>query len=497
MQPQPRLSFWQLWNVSFGFLGIQIGFAMQSSNITRVLADLGADLESLPLFFLAAPIAGLIVQPIVGAATDRTWNRFGRRKPYIFIGALFASVCMVLMPNAPLFVAFVAPMIFGVIMLALMDTSFNVTMQPFRALVSDMVPPEQRNKGYSIQTLLINIGAIFGSLLPFILTNVIGLDNAADLGEVSPSTTWAFYIGATVMMGAVWWTVFKTKEYPPEQYYAYKGMNAADVAKKQAVKRSISEKLSEFKLLFVNMSPLMKRLAVVQFFSWFPLFIMWSYMTTVLQQYTWGIDMMWFDPEYVKSVGGFPKHIADARGAAGDWNGMLSAVNFVAAALFAFKLGPLMEKYGRKPVYAFSLLAGGVGFASFILFNNTELMQVNLLFTTLVLPKAALALIGPMIGIGIAWAALLAIPYSMLAGTLPADKTGVYMGIFNFSIAAPQIVSGLVIGYILANVFDNHAIYMMIVAGVSMMIAAIAVIFVKEQQADVTKLSVSETEVLT
>lgn len=285
MRPQPKLSFWQMWNVSFGFLGIQIGFALQSSNITRILADLGADLESLSLFFLVAPLTGLIVQPFVGAATDKTWNRMGRRNPYIFFGALFACVGMILLPNASIFVAIIAPMVFGVFMLALMDTSFNVTMQPFRALVSDMVLSEQRDQGYSIQTILINIGAIFGSLLPFLLTNVIGLDNAAVLGEVSPSTTWSFYVGATVMMVSVWWTVFRTKEYSPEKYYAFKGMDAKAVAKEQAKKLTLPTKFHNFMQLFTKMPSLMKRLAIVQFFSWFPLFIMWTYMPTAMMQY--------------------------------------------------------------------------------------------------------------------------------------------------------------------------------------------------------------------
>lgn len=488
---QPQLHFWQMWNVSFGFLGIQIGFALQSANITRILADLGAHLESLSLFFLVAPLTGLIVQPFVGAATDRTWNRMGRRNPYIFYGAFFACIGMLLLPNASVFVAILSPMIFGVFMLALMDVSFNVTMQPFRALVSDMVPAEQRDRGYAIQTLLINIGAIFGSLLPFLLTNVVGLDNTAVLGQVSPSTTWAFYVGATVMMGSVWWTVFRTKEYPPEQYYAFKGMDAKAVEKEHEVAKSIplKDKISGFLRLLSDMPQIMRQLAVVQFFSWFPLFIMWTYMPTAMMQYAWGIDIQWFDPDYVESVGGFTDEVANARGTAGDWNGLLSAVMFVSAASFAAILGPLMQKFGRKPVYATGLLMGGVGFASFILFNDTTVVEVNVLVTTLALPKAALWLIVPMIGIGFAWASLLAVPYAMLAGALPANKTGVYMGIFNFTVATPQIVAGIVIGPMLANVFDNHAIYMMLMAGGSMTLAALSVSLVKSSNDDEAELS--------
>ena len=218
---QPRLSFWQIWNVSFGFLGVQFGFALQNANVSRILSDLGADLHSLSLFWLVAPIMGLIVQPVVGAASDRTWNKLGRRRPFILAGAIAAFVGMLLMPNAPLFVAIMAPMLFGAMMLALMDASFNVCFQPFRSLVSDMVPAEQRNIGYSIQSLLINIGAVVGSILPFVLTNVVGLENTARLGEVAPSVVWAFYIGATVLLGTVIWTVVRTKEYAPKEYYKY------------------------------------------------------------------------------------------------------------------------------------------------------------------------------------------------------------------------------------------------------------------------------------
>ena len=219
---KPQLSFWQIWNVSFGFLGVQFGFALQNANVSRILSDLGADLHSLSLFWLVAPIMGLIVQPIVGSASDRTWNRLGRRKPYIFGGAIAAAIGMMLMPNAGILVAFIAPMLFGAMILAIMDASFNVSFQPFRALVSDMVPANQRNVGYSVQSLLINIGAVIGSILPFVLTNVIGLENTAKVGDVAPSVTWAFYIGATVLLGSVLWTVFRTKEHAPKDFYAYR-----------------------------------------------------------------------------------------------------------------------------------------------------------------------------------------------------------------------------------------------------------------------------------
>ncbi|TRY32454.1 MFS transporter [Aliiglaciecola sp. M165] len=479
---QPQLSFWQIWNVSFGFLGVQFGFALQNANISRILSDLGADLHSLSLFWLVAPIMGLLVQPIVGAASDRTWNRVGRRKPYILAGAFAAALGMYLMPNAPLFVAIMAPMFFGAMMLAIMDASFNVCFQPFRSLVSDMVPPEQRNKGYSIQSLLINIGAVVGSILPFVLTNVVGLENTAKVGEVAPSVTWAFYIGASVLLGSVIWTVIRTKEYAPEDYYAYKGLDAAQMLKEQQVKRSLGEKLSEFFKLVASMPKTMRQLAVVQFFSWFSLFIMWVYTTPAITQHIWGVEPKWFDQDFLSSLSEVPADILIAKGAAGDWVGIMFAAYSLFAALFSIVLAKLADKFGRKFIYSSSLLLGGLSYISFMFFQNPEATVVNLYITQVTVPAGAVNLMIPMIGVGIAWAAILAMPYAMLAGALPADKTGVYMGIFNFTIAMPQIVSGLLSGFIVSYVFDNHAIYILIMAGISMLLGGLAVYFVQEHE---------------
>jgi len=479
---QPQLSFWQIWNVSFGFLGVQFGFALQNANISRILSDLGADLHSLSLFWLVAPIMGLLVQPLVGSASDRTWNRVGRRKPFILAGAIAAALGMYLMPNAPLFVAFMAPMLFGAMMLALMDASFNVCFQPFRALVSDMVPPKQRNIGYSIQSLLINIGAVVGSILPFVLTNVVGLENTAKAGEVAPSVTWAFYIGASVLLGTVLWTVVRTKEYPPKEYYQYKGLDA-DVIKQeqqQQQKRSIGEKLNGFFKLVVNMPKTMKQLAIVQFFSWFALFIMWVYTMPAITQHIWGVEPKWFDPDFLNSLAEVPAEILAAKGAAGDWVGILFAAYSLFAALFSIVLAKMADKFGRKLIYSTSLLLGGASYISFLFFQNPEPTLVNLLITEVEVPAGALNLFIPMIGVGIAWAAILAMPYAMLAGSLPASKTGVYMGIFNFTIAAPQIVSGLLSGWILSSIFDNEAIYILIMAGIAMMLGGLSVFFVQE-----------------
>ncbi len=476
---QPQLSFWQLWTVSFGFLGVQFGFALQNANASRILSDLGADLHSLSFFWLVAPIMGLLVQPIVGAASDRTWNRMGRRRPFIFAGAIAAAIGMFLMPNASLFVAFMAPMIFGVLMLALMDASFNVCFQPFRALVSDMVPPEQRNSGYSIQSLLINVGAVIGSILPFVLTNVIGLENTAEAGKVAPSVIWAFYIGATVLLGSVLWTVFRTKEYAPKEYYQYKGLDPEQMERELAEKKSLSQKLSEFMGLVKTMPDTMRQLAVVQFFSWFALFIMWVYTTPAITQHIWGVEVKWFDSSYLSSVD-VPASIIAAKGAAGDWVGILFAAYSLFAAVFSVFLAKLANKIGRKVVYAGSLFLGGISYISFLFFEDLTPTTVNLLITEVTVPYGAVLLVLPMIGIGIAWAAILAMPYAMLAGALPANKTGVYMGIFNFTIAMPQIICGLTAGYILKFAFDNEAVNIIVVSGVSMLLAGFAVFRVKE-----------------
>ena len=477
---QPKLSFWQIWNVSFGFLGVQIGFALQNGNVSRILSDLGADLSSLSLFWLAAPIMGLIVQPIVGSLSDRTWNGMGRRLPFIFAGAIVAAGAMALLPNASMVVAFIPPMIFGLFIFAIKDAAFNVTFQPFRSLVSDMVPAEQRNLGYSVQTLLINIGAVVGSILPFVLTNVVGLENASKAGEVAPSVIWAFYIGATILLGSVLWTVFRTKEYAPEQYYEFKGLDAAQIEAEQAEKKSMAEKLSGFWQLLKDSPEIMKQLAIVQFFSWFSLFIMWTYLPAALTQNTWGVGIEWFNSAHL-AANAVPEEISKAKGAAGDWVGILYAAQAIFSVLFAIVLTKIADKFGRKLTYSLSLFAGGLGYLSMVLFTDPTITHVDLLITQVEVPQGAVGIVLSMIGVGIAWSAILAMPYAILAGALPADKTGVYMGIFNFTIAAPQIISGIVSGWILGNVFGNDAISIIMLAGVSMILGALSVYWVKEK----------------
>ena len=447
MKIKPALRFWQIWNVSFGFLGIQIGFALQSANVSRILSNLGADLHSLSFFWLAAPVMGLIVQPIVGAASDRTWNRFGRRGSYILGGAFIAAVAMWLMPNSAALVSIIPPLVFGALMFALMDGSFNITMQPFRALVADMVPDSQRTLGYSVQSFLINTGAVVGSVLPYFLTNILKVSNTAAEGEVPPSVIWSFYIGGAVLLLSVIWTVFKTKEYPPEEYCAQNGIDFDEWTEYGKQKKSLGEKLTNFWHLFTQMPKVMAQLAIVQFFSWFALYIMWVYTTPAVAQHAFGTPIGDATSELYQE--------------AGNWVGVLFGAYSLFAALFSIVMTRIAGAFGRKTTYGAALILGGVGYISMYFFNSPNLLLLS------------------MVGVGIAWAAILAMPYSILSESLPADKMGVYMGIFNFTIAGPQIISGFVGGFILRSLFGNQAIFMMIVCGVSMLLGALAVTSIK------------------
>ena len=433
-QKKPLLSFWQIWNISFGFLGVQIGYSLQNANTSRILSAIGADVHHLSYFWLAAPLAGLFVQPIVGLSSDKTWTRLGRRIPFILGGAIVSALAMFFMPNSEHFAQLFPAVFFGAMMLLFMDVSFNVTMQPFRALVSDMVDESQRNKGYSIQSFLINVGAVFGSLLPFLLT-WWGIANEPEAGQkVAPTVIWSFYIGGAVLLASVLWTSFRTKEYPPEEYAKYNNLEEKE--------NENPEKVSFFTLI-KNVPNAMKQLAVTQFFSWFALFLMWVYTTQGIAQNIWGTT----------------DATSNAFNEAGNWTGVIFAAYSVFAALFSLVITPLANKYGRRNVYVVSLILGGLGLLS-ILFIKDK----NLLFL-------------PMIGVGIAWAAILALPYAILSSKLPAKQTGVYMGIFNATITIPQIAAGL-LGVVLLSALGGTAINMVAFAGVSMAVAGIAALLV-------------------
>lgn len=428
-----KMSFMQIFNMSFGFLGIQFGLALQNANVSRILQSFGADVEHLSLFWLAAPVTGMIVQPIIGHYSDRTWCRLGRRRPYFLVGAILASAMLFLMPNAPALKDFLSPLLIGAGILMFMDASINVAMEPFRALVADKLPSEQRTLGFSLQTSLIGIGAVVGAVLPFVLTNWFGMSNVADAGGVAANVKTAFYIGGAVLLACVLWTVITTSENPPAEE-----------------EKSNKEKDGGFFEIFKDfgrMPKTMRQLGVVQFFSWFALFSMWVYMTPAVAEHCYNtIDRT--SIEY---------------GNAGDWVGVLQGIYNGVAAVFAFLLPLIAGKIGRRATHAISLLAGALGFASFFIFKDPNMLIIS------------------MIGVGIAWGSILAMPYSILAGSLPAAKMGVYMGIFNFFITIPQICNGLLGALMVKYLYGGHTIYAMVFSGVCLLIAAISVLAVEDK----------------
>jgi maltose/moltooligosaccharide transporter len=437
MAKKPMLSFWQIWNMSFGFLGVQIGYSLQNGNTSRILAALGSDVGHLNYFWLAAPLAGLIVQPIIGLSSDKTWTRLGRRIPFILGGAIVSALAMFFMPNSEFFAHLVPPLFFGAAMLLLMDTSFNVTMQPFRSLVGDMVSEEQRNIGFSIQAFLINAGAVVGSILPFLLT-WLGVSNVPNPGEkVAPTVIWAFYFGGGALLFSVLWTTFTTREYSPKEYAQYNNIETSE------------KKKSSFLSLLKETPETMLQLAFVQFFSWFALFMMWVYTTPAVAQNVWNTL-----PEDATSAG---------FNEAGNWVGVIFAGYSLFGALFSLIMARLATSFGRKTIYFTALIIGGIGLISMVFIKNQY------------------GLIGSMVGVGIAWAAILAMPYAMLSASLPPAKMGVYMGIFNATITIPQIAAGL-LGSAILTLLGGHAVYMLGLAGASMLLAGTAVLFIKEKK---------------
>ncbi|MBB4036255.1 maltose/moltooligosaccharide transporter [Dysgonomonas hofstadii] len=436
MKQKPTLSFWQIWNLSFGFLGIQIGYSLQSSQTSRILSALGADLSHLSYYWLAAPIAGLIVQPIIGMSSDRTWGRFGRRIPFILGGAIVSALAMFFMPNSEFVAHIMPPVIFGAFMLLFMDCAFNVSMQPFRSLVGDMVNDKQRNLGYSVQSLLTNIGSVVGYLLPFILTTVFLIRNEPlvnGVNEVVPSVKWAYTLGGIFLLLTVLWTTFRVKEYPPKLYDEYNNITIEEKEKKSFIQ------------ILKSTPTTMLQLGVVQFFSWFALFLLWVYAVDGIAENIWHTG----------------KNTAEYN-EAGNWNGVLGAVYGAVAAIFSMFMARIATKFGRKKVYSMALLLGAFGLASMFFIQDKYM------------------LIFSMVGVGVAWAGILAMPYAILSSVLPASKMGVYMGIFNATITIPQIVAGLTGSLILKYIAGDSPITMLLVAGVSMLLASLSVVFVRD-----------------
>jgi len=428
--------------MSFGFLGIQMGFALQNANASRILQIFGADVHELSWFWVVAPLTGLIVQPIIGYYSDRTWTKLGRRRPYFLTGALLASMGLILMPNADMFTAFLPALWVGAGMLMIMDASFNVAMEPFRALVADLLPSDQRTLGFSVQTILIGIGAVIGSWLPYALSNWFGVTNEAAEGEVPLNLLLSFVIGAGVLVASILVTVFTTKEYTPEETAQFSApASEAEIAAEE--KASLLDIFSDFK----KMPLTMRQLSSVQFFSWFGLFGMWVFSTPAIAHHIYGLSL--------------DDH-GSAYQIAGDWVGILFGVYNAVSAVYAFFLPAIAKKIGRKLTHAVSLAFGGLGLISIYFVPNE-----NWLFLS-------------MFGIGIAWASILAMPYAILAGSIPAKKMGVYMGIFNFFIVIPQIINAIIGGPIVKYFYGGNPIYALIISGISLLIAAILVVRVKD-----------------
>jgi maltose/moltooligosaccharide transporter len=438
---KPRLSLAQIFNMSFGFLGIQFGFALQNGNASRILQTFGADVEHLSLFWLAAPITGMIVQPIIGHYSDRTWNRLGRRRPYFLVGAILSALALVIMPNSAVLAHVLPPIMIGAGMLMIMDASFNVAMEPFRALVGDNLPDAQRATGFSMQTFLIGLGAVLGSWLPYILAEFMGVSKTAAPGQLPDNVIYSFYAGALVLLLAILWTVITTREYSPAEYAQYLPEEAQEEEGKGL--RAI---LDDFKQMPVTM----RQLGLVQFFSWFALFSMWVFTTPAVAQHIYHVR-----PGDTSSA---------AFSDAGNWVGILFGVYNGVSALYALALPALARATSRKIAHALSLTAGGAGLLSVYFIQDPQWLILS------------------MIGIGLAWGSILAMPYAILSGSIPPRKMGVYMGIFNFFITFPQIVNGFFGGMIVKSFYQGQAIYAIVLAGLFMLCGAIAVLYVQDSK---------------
>ncbi|MBS1508168.1 MAG: MFS transporter [Bacteroidetes bacterium] len=437
LSQKPKLSFWQIWNMSFGFFGIQFGFALQNGNASRILTTFGADVEHLSWFWLAAPLTGMIVQPLIGYYSDHTWTSLGRRRPYFLTGAILASSALMLMPNSQFLASLLPPLYVGAGILMVMDASFNVAMEPFRALVADLLPADQRTLGFSIQTFLIGLGAVLGSWLPYIYAEWFGVEKIASEGSVPFNVTISFYTGAVAFLIAILWTVVTTKEFPPDSEYLKEESEKGEKGLRQIVAD------------FARMPKTMKQLGLVQFFSWFALFSMWVFTSSAVAVHIYGL------PATDRSSLAFNE--------AGNWVGIIFGVYNGISAIYALFLPYIAFKLGRKLTHSISLVAGGIGLISIYFIHDPKMLIVS------------------MIGVGMAWASILAMPYAILAGAIPARKMGIYMGVFNFFITLPQIFNGIVGGPIVKYLYGSHAIYSIVMAGVFLLIAAFCTRFVDDK----------------
>ena len=451
MKQIPDKSFWQLWDLSFGFFGVQIAYALQSANISRIFSTLGADPHNLSYFWILPPLAGIIVQPIIGVLSDRTWTRFGRRIPYLFIGALIAVAVMCLLPNAGSFGMTVgAAMVFGLISLMFLDTSINMAMQPFKMMVGDMVNEKQKGLAYSIQSFLCNAGSLVGYLFPFIFA-YLGIKNTAAKGVIPDSVIYSFYIGALILILCVIYTSMKVKEYPPAEYAEYHGIKEEDK----------KEKTNIFKLL-AKAPKAFWTVGLVQFFCWAAFMFMWTYTNG-------SIALNVFDAPTVETVvKGVQRVIIDTQSNqyqdAANWVGILFAVQAIGSVLWAVMI-PLFKN--RKLIYALSLVLGGIGFISIFFIHDKYILFLSFLL------------------IGCAWAAMLALPFTILTNALTGGHMGTYLGLFNGTICIPQIVAAALGGSILALFtkpgFVSPEVNMLVLAGVLLIIGAACVGVIKEK----------------
>ena len=454
MKQIPDQSFWKLWNISFGFFGVQIAYALQSANISRIFSTLGADPHNLSYFWILPPLMGIIVQPIIGALSDKTWTRFGRRIPYLFVGAVVAVLVMCMLPNAgSLGMAVSTAMIFGLISLMLLDTSINVAMQPFKMMVGDMVNEKQKSLAYSIQSFLCNAGSLVGYIFPFVLT-FIGISNIAPEGVVPDTVIFSFYAGAAILILCVIYTTMKVKEYPPQLYAEYHGIKEEDK----------EEKTNVFKLL-VKAPSAFWTVGLVQFFCWAAFMFMWTYTNG-------SVAFNAFDaPTVQNTVDGITRTVLDTTSeqynAAGNWVGILFAVQAVGSVLWAIVI-PMFKN--KKFIYALSLVLGGIGFISTKFLGDPYLLFISFLL------------------IGCAWAAMLALPFTILTNSLSGGHMGTYLGLFNGTICLPQIVAAVLGGLILKAFTPEGGlapeINMLVLAGVLLIVGACCVFVIKEKKAE-------------
>ena len=440
MRQKPNLPFWGLWNLSFGFFGVQIAYALQSANISRIFATLGADPHNLSYFWILPPLMGILVQPIVGTLSDKTWTRFGRRIPYLFIGAAVAVIVMCLLPNAgSLGLTVSAAMMFGLIALMFLDTSINMAMQPFKMLVGDMVNEEQKAKAYSIQSFLCNAGSVVGFLFPFFFT-FIGISNVAEKGVVPDSVIWSFYIGAAILILCVIYTTLKVKEWNPQEYAEYNGLNGADGLNGQDEDKEGGNWIT----LLKKAPATFWKVGLVQFFCWAAFLYMWNYTTGAIAETVWNTT----DPA------------SEAFQTAGNWVGVLFAVQAIGSVVWATVLPQFKN---TKVAYAVSLVIGGIGFALIPFIHDAYLQFI------------------PFLLIGAAWAAMLAMPFTFVTNALQGyGHMGAYLGLFNGTICIPQIIAALCGGVVLTLV-GSHQSTMMIVSGVLLMVGAACVTVIRKQ----------------